>query len=110
MYTKVNTDTDSKLKPWHFVAGTALSCVPIVGEIGDTAIEMHNIKKLENMPIKDTFIKAIENKGKSLQKYNIVKDFAPKKLGAAWFAFWTLGDIIIGGLIVKALADWFSKK
>ena len=106
-------DEKTTIRPWHFVAGTAMSFIPIIGEPGDTVVEMRKIKEFEKTPVKDTFIKAIENKGKKLRESSLFKDmfkeFPSKKLGKTWFAFWTIIDIAIFTELAKVLSVYFSK-
>lgn len=89
---------------------TALSCVPYLSVSGDLLGDTIKNIKVDKTPLKDSFIKAVTNTGKSAQDiFGFLKKGSSLKVGAALIAFGSIIDILFTYWCVDRVSNKISK-
>ena len=109
--SKERQSNPNKITLGKVLVATAFSCVPylsVSGELLGDTIKNHRVDKT---PLKDSFIKAVEKDGKSVQGFfKGLKKFSPIKVGAVALTIGALIDFIFTYWCVDTVATRIKNK
>ena len=90
---------------------TGLCCVPIISETGELLHNTFKNYKVDKIPVKDSFVKAIKQSGEKAQTwFSSLKKYSPLKVGIAHTALWTIVDVLLTYWCVDKISEKIKKK
>jgi len=112
-----NNKSDKAILAAGTIAGTtALLAIPKYSAIADIVYPAIDIKKLEKVPLKDAFVKSLENKGSTIRNhYKFLSKSPSLRVGIISTALWGLVDLALSlgisyGITKKLLSRKSSKE
>lgn len=101
----------NKVTAGKVLTTAALSCVPYLSVSGDLLGDTIKNIKVDKTPLKDSFVKAVKDTGKSAQGvFSFLKKGSPLKVGAILLTLGSIVDILFTYWCVDKVANKISKK